>query len=184
MPAPSRWTGPRPGRVLGLYALATMDREGPVYGYLLAERIAERTDGGWRPGPGAIYPALAALTARGLSRLQRDGRRRLYSITPAGRRALAQVRRDWMGSSRAGPDLSRLWSEIAGEADVRRLLLRRLHRTLESIAAQLEREPPDRGDARPFLAQVGAELSAAQARVAVLRSRGRLRPGTPPRRAR
>jgi DNA-binding PadR family transcriptional regulator len=69
--------GPRPGRLLGLYALAVMERDGPIYGYSLADRVAERTDGGWRPGAGAIYPALQVLVTRGMARSSRDGRRRV-----------------------------------------------------------------------------------------------------------
>ncbi len=55
-------------RLVGLYALATMEREGVVHGYLLSQRISERTDGAWRPGPGAVYPSLSALVERGWAR--------------------------------------------------------------------------------------------------------------------
>ena len=52
-------------RLVGLYALTVMEREGPVHGYGISERIAERTDGAWRPGPGAVYPSLQKLVAGG-----------------------------------------------------------------------------------------------------------------------
>lgn len=34
-----------PARLIGLYALRCMEKDGAVYGYSLAEQIAERTDG-------------------------------------------------------------------------------------------------------------------------------------------
>ncbi|HXW67151.1 MAG TPA: PadR family transcriptional regulator [Thermoplasmata archaeon] len=163
-----REAGPRPGRILGFYAIAVMDREGPIYGYQLAERIAQRTDGAWRPGPGAIYPALQALTERGLARASRRERRRLYTITPAGRRWLARVRRHWMVGGGTGPDLSRLWAEVAGAADPGQHLARRLHRQLESLASMLEGDPAARAGTGLLIDQVVAELDAARARLGAL----------------
>ncbi len=135
-----------PPRLIGLYALATMDRDGPIHGYRLSERIAERTDGAWRPGPGAVYPALRALVDRGFASCRGSGRRREYRITAAGRRALRAFRLRARRSRRGGPDLSALWAETVGAKDVGAFLLRRLDRNLASIAAYLGRKPP-RSDA-------------------------------------
>ncbi len=165
--------GPRPGRLLGLYALSVMEREGPVYGYSLAERIAERTDGGWRPGAGAIYPALQSLVKRGLARSALEGRRRVYSITRPGRAFLARMRRGWMGVGRTGPDLGMLWSEIAGAADVGDHLLRHLRRHLEGIATYLEKDPEIRAGHGSLRDLVRAELRVTQARLDSLGSPSR-----------
>ncbi len=155
--------GPRPGRVLGLYALSVMQRDGPVYGYQLAERISERTDGAWRPGAGAIYPALNSLVERGLARSVLARGRRMYSITPAGRSFLRRIRKDWMGGARSGPDLSRLWAEISGTGDAAQHVLHHVRRHLESLAAMVERaEDPSLGP------QVMAELRVAESRLAPL----------------
>ena len=166
------WRGPRPGRLLGLYALSVMERDGPVYGYLLAERIADRTEGAWRPGAGAIYPALQSLVKNGFARAAPDGRRRMYSLTPQGRTFLGRVRRGWTGSGRTGPDLGRLWSEIAGGGDPGQHLLRHLRHHLEGIAAYLERDPGMRAGSGTLRDQFLAELRVAENRTESLAGSG------------
>jgi DNA-binding PadR family transcriptional regulator len=161
MAARPAFFGPRPGRVLGLYALSAMEHDGPIYGYQLSERISERTEGAWRPGAGAIYPALNSLVERELARSTVARGRRMYTITPRGRAFLRRVRKDWMGGGRSGPDLSRLWAEISGTGDPAQHVLRHVRRHLESLAALVERsEDPTLGS------QVIAELRVAESRLA------------------
>ncbi len=128
---------PIPQRTIGLYALATMSRDGPVHGYQLAERIAAKTGGAWRPGAGAIYPALQRLIARRLARARTEGRRRVYTITPKGRAVLARIRRRTSAAPPRVPDLSVLWAEVAGLASVPELLLVRLRRSLDAVESVL-----------------------------------------------
>lgn len=157
--------GPVPGRVLGLYALATMGREGPVYGYALAEKVSAETDGAWRPGPGAIYPALNALVERGMARVTRDGRRRVYAITPAGRATLTRIRGYFSDSRAEAPDLSRLWATIHGSTDPGRHLLQRLHRRLDALVVAVERDPGARAGGGTLRVEAIAELSEALRRL-------------------
>lgn len=123
--------------LLGLYALAQMDRRGPVHGYLIAEAIADRTEGSWHPGPGAVYPALKKLVRRGLARSHLEGRRRVYSITPRGREVLLRIRARQGAQPPRVPDLSVLWAEVSGVEDAQTFLLLRLRRSLDSIEAML-----------------------------------------------
>ncbi len=165
----------RRGGLLGLYALAQMARVGPVHGYLISERIAERTDGAWRPGPGAIYPALARLASRGLARSKAEGRRRVFAITPRGRRLLARIRARHGVRGRGAPDLSVLWAEVAGVDDVGAFLVRRLRRTLDALEAAVEKGPARaaaaaRGELR---AAVVGELTERLARLSRPKRRGR-----------
>ena len=170
MPRRTGLRGPRPGRVLGLYALSVMDRDGPVYGYSLADRISDRTDGAWRPGAGAIYPALQSLVERGFAQSGREGRRRVYAITPQGRRALAQIRRGRMGGLGRGPDLGLLWSEIVSPGDPGQHLIRHLHHHLEAIGGYLERNPLLKAGQVSLRDQVVSELRAADTRLRALES--------------
>ncbi len=126
-----------PGRLLGMYALACMEAEGSVYGYRVSERVAERTGGAWRPGPGAVYPALQALVDRGLARSKGLGRRRVYSITARGRAVLKRVR----AYQRAvpAPDVGILWAEVAGARDPGRFLVGRVSRAVDGVEAYLAR---------------------------------------------
>ena len=171
MPKQTGLRGPRPGRVLGLYALSVMDQDGPVYGYSLADRVSDRTDGAWRPGAGAIYPALQSLVRRGFARSGRDGRRRVYTITREGRKALGQIRRGRFGGPRTGPDLGLLWSEIVSPGDPGQHLVRHLHRHLEAIGGYLERNPQLRAGRDSLREQVMTELRAAESRLRSLESR-------------
>jgi DNA-binding PadR family transcriptional regulator len=60
---------------------------GEAHGYAIMTELKERIGGGWKPSPGAIYPALLALVEMGYVRTdERDGTR-VYSLTEAGRRA-------------------------------------------------------------------------------------------------
>ncbi|HTT73607.1 MAG TPA: PadR family transcriptional regulator [Thermoplasmata archaeon] len=157
--------GPMPGRVLWLYALATLDREGSLYGYSLADRIANRTDGTWRPGPGAIYPALRSLVERGAARSSIDGSRRVYSITPAGHALLRRIREQMAGPGPGAPDLGLLWAEIAGSDDPGDHLLRHLRRHLEGLDTFLARRPDAKIGSIPLREAAIADLSAAVQRL-------------------
>lgn len=74
--------------------LLALLRERPMHGYELRSEL-ERVLPGYRPSPGAVYPALAALVAEGLLQATDDDehvRRRSFEITAAGRAALERRR--------------------------------------------------------------------------------------------
>ncbi len=165
-PGPRR---PSPGRFLGLYALSVMDREGPLYGYRLASRVAERTGGSWRPGPGTVYPAFAALVRRGFARSSKSGRRRVYRITRTGRALVRRVRERMALSGRGGPDVGLLWAEISGHPEPGRFLLERLEHQLERVVEFLTGPTAPPGRRRSLrhetlvrLERAGARLRAAE----------------------
>ena len=54
-------------------------------GYQLIQEIAGRTSGVWRPSAGSVYPALQQLEDEGLIAPEGEGRRRMYTLTDAGR---------------------------------------------------------------------------------------------------
>jgi PadR family transcriptional regulator len=78
--------------------LATVADE-PAHGYVILQRLKERSSGAFDLAEGTIYPAL--------HRLERDGllasswssatgrRRRVYELTRAGHSALQLRRREW-----------------------------------------------------------------------------------------
>jgi DNA-binding PadR family transcriptional regulator len=63
--------------------------EQPMHGYQLMQAMAERTNGVWRPSPGAIYPTIAQLEDEGLVTTLAEGGRKLVTLTDAGRAYLA-----------------------------------------------------------------------------------------------
>lgn len=89
---------------LELLLLAAID-SGPSHGYAIAETLRRRSDGAFDLPDGTIYPALRRLEKSGLvaSRWSDDTarRRRVYRLTPAGRRALAAEQHDWSRFARA-----------------------------------------------------------------------------------
>lgn len=73
--------------------------ESPAHGYLVIERLRERSDGAFAFPEGTIYPALHRLEAGGLlaSRWAEDSprRRRVYALTTRGRAELARQAEEW-----------------------------------------------------------------------------------------
>ena len=71
----------------------------PTHGYALVQRLRERSSGTFALSEGTVYPALYRLErAKLLSSswaVSAGRRRRVYSLTRAGRRALATHRQDW-----------------------------------------------------------------------------------------
>ena len=76
-------------------------------GYQLIQEIAGRTSGVWRPSAGSVYPALQQLEDEGLIAPEGEGRRRMYSLTDAGR-AYAEEHAD---------ELTASWDAAAGMTD-------------------------------------------------------------------
>lgn len=75
-------------------------RAEPTNGYELAQRIQAISRDVLTVNAGSLYPSLYRLEARDLIRStweeSKTGRRvKVYSLTPAGRRQLAEQREDW-----------------------------------------------------------------------------------------
>jgi DNA-binding PadR family transcriptional regulator len=83
--------GPRGRAQRGDVRAATLIllNEQPMHGYQLMQAMAERTNGVWRPSPGAIYPTIAQLEDEGLVTTLAEGGRKLATLTDAGRSYLA-----------------------------------------------------------------------------------------------
>lgn len=71
--------------------LALLDEE-PRNGYQIIQEIAERSQGGWKPSPGAVYPALQQLTDEGLVRADETDGRKTFQLTEAGRAYIEEHR--------------------------------------------------------------------------------------------
>jgi transcriptional regulator len=85
---------------LDLMVLRTLDSLGPMHGWGIAQRLEQVSEDVLRINQGTLYPALLRLEQRRLvkSKLgisENNRRARFYSITPAGRRQLAEERQQW-----------------------------------------------------------------------------------------
>jgi DNA-binding PadR family transcriptional regulator len=122
---------------------------GEAHGYAIMAELKDRVGGGWKPSPGAIYPALLALVDTGHVRAaDRDGTR-IYSLTREGRRVAATQRSSsrWASlTARAeeGEDrvsVGSLLDSFAEESALRRRLARTEQRSrIESILARASAE--------------------------------------------
>jgi transcriptional regulator len=89
---------------LDMLLLAAVRGE-PAHGYAIAERLRARSDGAFDLPEGTLYPALHRLERAGLlaSRWSEVNgrRRRVYSLTRKGERALVERQDEWRDFSRA-----------------------------------------------------------------------------------
>ena len=64
---------------------------GEAHGYAIMTDLKERIGGGWKPSPGAVYPALLALVENGYVEMEdRDGTH-IYKLTASGDRAARSI---------------------------------------------------------------------------------------------
>lgn len=66
-------------------AILALLAEEPRNGYQIIQEIAERSEGGWKPSPGAVYPALQQLTDEGLIIAEENEGRKTFRLTDEGR---------------------------------------------------------------------------------------------------
>jgi DNA-binding PadR family transcriptional regulator len=84
---PPPWAGRRSKAQRGdvRAAILALLAEEPRNGYQLIQEIDERSDGEWRPSPGAVYPALQQLTDEGLTEADEQAGRRTFRLSESGR---------------------------------------------------------------------------------------------------
>ncbi|SRR5581483_734613 len=101
--------GPRVRRGDVRAAILDLLAEGqPWNGYQIIQEIAARTDGMWRPSAGSVYPALQQLEDEGLVSAEAgDDRRRMYTLTEAGR-TYTEAHADELRAS---------WDAVTGSVD-------------------------------------------------------------------
>ena len=92
--------------------------EGDSYGYAILQRVRELSGGELEWTDGMLYPVLHRLERSGLVRARWEksetGRRRkYYSVTPEGRKQLAEERRQWRT---VDDTLRKIWSAMADGA--------------------------------------------------------------------
>jgi PadR family transcriptional regulator, regulatory protein PadR len=84
---------------LDLLILRTLELQ-PLHGVGIADRIEQVTKGVFVVGPGSLFPALHRLAERGWiegkwCELESGRRAKLYTLTAAGRKQLAEEKRNW-----------------------------------------------------------------------------------------
>ncbi|MFC9788358.1 PadR family transcriptional regulator [Rhodococcus sp. NPDC127528] len=103
--------------------------EGPKHGYELIQRIAERSNGLWKPSPGSVYPALAQLEDEGLVLIERVAGRKTARLTEAGTTYIEEHRGE------LGDPWADVSAEVGPEARDLRDLVRQLMGAVGQVAA-------------------------------------------------
>ncbi|MBK8446248.1 MAG: helix-turn-helix transcriptional regulator [Micropruina sp.] len=124
-------------------AVLALLAEQPLNGYQMIQTLAERTEGGWKPSPGAIYPALAQLEDEGLIEQFDNEGTKAYRLTEAGRTASAEINdKPWdafnADNAPQHPEaMKALWNEFRGLAMATQEITRNGSRTQQDQAARL-----------------------------------------------
>ena len=89
-----------PYGTLDLMVLKTLEGLGAQHGYGIARRIEQMSEGSLALNQGTIYPALLRLEQKGWiaaewGASENNRKARFYSITPAGRKQLAEETENW-----------------------------------------------------------------------------------------
>ncbi len=115
-----------PRGLLHFYALLSIARK-PMHGYDLMKEIELKTEGAWRPGPGAVYPVLQKLAKQGYivaKRKSGDGPTHvLYEITSSGLRNIASAKKAMRSSTERLNVMSSLFIDLMEPDDLVRFIL-------------------------------------------------------------
>jgi DNA-binding PadR family transcriptional regulator len=63
----------------------------PIHGYDIIQEINVKTHGHWVPSPGSVYPILDFLGSRGYISMKEIERKKVYTITDDGKKALDHI---------------------------------------------------------------------------------------------
>jgi len=104
-----------PKGLLRYYILHKISQK-PIHGYEIIQDIDSKTEGGWRPGAGSLYPILKKLVSEGLIRAEpepsSEATRRVYQITPKGVESLAHAKEMFTNFQQRFGSLRRLFIEL------------------------------------------------------------------------
>lgn len=65
--------------------------EQPMHGYQIIQELSARSGGAWNPSAGSVYPTLQLLADEGLVTSEETSGKKVFSLTDAGKAAVAEV---------------------------------------------------------------------------------------------
>ena len=130
-----------PRGLLHFYALLSIARK-PMRGYDLMKEIETKTEGAWRPGPGAVYPVLRKLVNQGYIAAQKKTKggppHVLYEITPAGLENIANAKKMMKSSTERWTLMRQLFIDLMEPDDLVRFVLNSLELQIELVHMLVE----------------------------------------------
>ena len=125
-----------PRGLLHFYALWKVSTN-PISGYQLMQDIEAKTEGAWRPGPGAIYPVLKKLAAEGhikeMKGAKKGSSQTVYEITVAGKGKIAGAKKAFRSSGERWTLMRRVFSDAMEPEDLSRFILESPYRHFEFV---------------------------------------------------
>jgi DNA-binding PadR family transcriptional regulator len=106
---PWQRTGPRARRGdvrAAILDVLHADVEQNLNGYQVIQKIAERTDGAWKPSPGSVYPTIAQLEDEGL-----------VEDAPTGRKAIQLTEEGRTYVTEHPDEMAAVWAPFAEQVD-------------------------------------------------------------------
>ncbi|MGD0396691.1 MAG: PadR family transcriptional regulator [Nitrososphaerales archaeon] len=130
-----------PRGLLHFYALLSIARK-PMRGYDLIKEIETKTEGAWRPGPGAVYPVLRKLVNQGYITAQKETKggssHVLYEMTPAGLESIANAKKMMKSSTERWNLMTQLFIDLMEPDDLVRFVLNSLELQIELVHTLVE----------------------------------------------
>lgn len=116
--------------------------KGPTHGYEILTEIEQRTQGGWRPGAGAVYPLLKDLAQHGLIQSERvKGKRadqRRYRISKEGEKRLREAKKIYRTMGDRWNSLRGIITDIIEPESMADFLVEGTRKHFELVAEVLE----------------------------------------------
>jgi DNA-binding PadR family transcriptional regulator len=114
----------------------------PIHGYEIIQDIDSKTEGGWRPGAGSLYPILKKLVSEGLIKAEpepsEEATRRVYHITPKGVESLAHAKEMFTNFQQRFGSLRRLFIELIDPENLATFFVDGSHRQFQMAREMLE----------------------------------------------
>jgi DNA-binding PadR family transcriptional regulator len=119
-------------------------------GYDLMKEIEIKTEGAWRPGPGAVYPVLRKLVKQGyIKAKEKEGGgppHILYEITPGGLENIANAKKMMKSSTERWSLMRQLFIDLMESDDLVRFVLDSLELQIELVHTLVESDKSGLGD--------------------------------------
>ncbi len=180
-----------PRGLLFFYALLSIGRK-PMSGYALMRDIEDKTEGAWRPGPGAIYPTLKKLARLGYVRAKRKSGESptlvSYEITAAGLRNIARAKEAMESSGERMRMMSSLFIDLMEPDDLVKFALNSFELQAELVRTITEAERSRLSDEdrlfvlRRYRLSLDRDLARAAASIRALEAGAGRGTGSAPRR--
>jgi DNA-binding PadR family transcriptional regulator len=114
----------------------------PIHGYEIIQDIDSKTEGGWRPGAGSLYPILKKLVTEGLiiaeAEPSGEATRRVYRITPKGVESLAHAKEMFVNFQQRFGSLRRLFIELVDPENLATFFVEGSDRSFQMAQEMLE----------------------------------------------